>query len=173
MTMRVLGVPAPPPTSLPAGGGTATTRSGGVLHVGTTTVSTDADLLEKDLWTYTLPANTLNENGRLLRITVTGRYASNANNKTIRLYVGGSAYVTQTTASNGVGWTMTVLVIRTAAAVVLCTDRRAVSGATISVEQASAVALDTTADVIIKATGQNGSASASDVSFRGAMIEFL
>lgn len=73
-----------------AGGGTTTYAPGGRLHAITSTVTTTGTT-EEVLSTYTMPANTLDSNGRMLHMLVGATTANNANSKTLRIRVGGIA----------------------------------------------------------------------------------
>ena len=91
----IQGLPQPLPanTDIRAGGGTGTAQLGGVLDVNTTEYSTPADTVEHDAMTYTIPANTLNENGKTIRVIVWGSTAANANIKQYRIRLAGDTLV--------------------------------------------------------------------------------
>lgn len=97
------------------------------------------------LMTYALPANALDKAGRQLTITAAGSFASNADNKTVQIYVGtdvqtvGSAIVTTATtsiASSGVvvtsggGWIASALVTALSATSQLAVNMGIQAGAT-------------------------------------------
>src|SRR6266540_5299688 len=67
------------PVSVQAGSGTALAPINGTLHITASAagVCTAADLLETDVWTYTLPANTLTATSRGIRVTAYGTTAAN------------------------------------------------------------------------------------------------
>jgi hypothetical protein len=67
---------------------------------------------ETDLHTFTLPANSLNVDGKALRLTAAGITAANANVKTIRAYLGATSVVVLTGALNGIGWRADVYILR-------------------------------------------------------------
>jgi hypothetical protein len=160
--------------SLPVGGGTATAQVSGVLSVNTTEASTGADTNETDLWTYSLPANTLNANGKSVRIRAWGSCAATANNKTIRLYFGATVLriVANAAAINNGTWHVDAVVVRTAAT--------AQTASAWKWEPIGGIGMSTTTPaetlasaVAIKVTGQNGTAAANDVVFSGAIVEVL
>lgn len=160
-------------TEIPAGTGSAFAGVGGVLTVNTTQAGTTAVTTEEDLWTYSLPANTLSANGKAVRITAFGTTAANANNKTIKLYFGSTVVATSGTSGyNGIAWTLTVPVIRTGAATQLGMGGVAVVGGSLG-NSWSAPAETLSGAITIKVTGQNGTASANDIVFRGAIVEYL
>jgi hypothetical protein len=147
-------------------------RVGGVLSVNTTEASTGADTNETDLWTYSLPANTLNVNGKGVRVTAWGVNAANVNNKTWKVYFGSTAvYALGPSALNGSSFRVVMEVARTGAAAQIAA---AFGGAGGTLTTATAApAGDTTGAITIKVTGQNGTASASDIVFKGAIVEVL
>lgn len=161
-------------TTIQKGGGTATASPSGVLHANTTQAGTIADTNETDLWSYSMPANTLNANGKAVRVTAWGVFGATANNKTLRLYFGGTAIVSQGAgAFNALGWVMTGVIVRTGAAAQITGAIAEVSTQAVMANGNIAPAADTTAAIIIKVTGQNGTAAANDVVFRGAIVEAL
>lgn len=143
-----------------------------VLTVSTVQAGTPASLVETDLWTYALPANTLNANGRGLRITVWAQMAANANVKTGRVYFGATVIAPRGGADNNTVNAYFSFVIRTSpTAQTTYADIRVGSangGGTITTP-----AETLSGAVTIKYTGQNGSASANDIVFKGAIVELL
>lgn len=154
-----------------AGGGTETLTVGGVIESNTTQAGTPASLAETDLWSYTLPANTLNANNQAVRVKISGAYAANANTKTTRVYFGGNVLVTRATAFNDTKFSYTVTVYRTGASAeyYLAEFQDAVGAAPFT----GTIAVNTAANIIIKLTGENGTASANDIRFEAAIVEYL
>jgi hypothetical protein len=72
---------------------------------------------EDTLMSFALPANTLSENGRCLRITAGGFYNATADTKTLRFKVGTDSFTLNpgTPAPNGLTWMGEILVVRTSA----------------------------------------------------------
>jgi hypothetical protein len=157
-----------------AGAGTETFLPAGVINSDTTAGSTTAVVTEETLITYTLPANSLNVNGKAIRIRVSGITAANTNVKTIRLYFGTTVLMSNdiTTTPNNQGWEFEATVIRTAATTQKCVSRGTVATANqTTTYQESGQTLTST--VIIKITGQNGTASATDITAQFLHVEFL
>ncbi len=74
---------------------------------------------EDDLFTYTTEANIFGTNGDNIKGQYSGRYAANANNKTIRLYFAGTALLDSGALANSdVGWRIDFTLIRVSATVV-------------------------------------------------------
>lgn len=161
-----------PSAVIPAGGGTGLAGIGGVLTVSTTQTQTGANTTETDLWTYALPANTLSTNGYGLRITAFGTKAANGNSVSARLYFGATEILLGSTSQSGVGWRLTGHVFRTGASAQLA-EGKSLMGSTSITGTVTTPAADTTGAITIKMTGQNGSANAGDIVFRGAFVEFL
>ncbi len=157
--------------SLQMGTGTGAAEASGKANVNTTAVGTDANTLEKDLLTYSLPANSLSADGKLVKITVWGTVTS-ASSKTIRLKFGATVIRDIATSSGGLDWRIDGTVIRTGAA-----TQDAMATASLDT-----VAPDTTIStpaetlsgaVVIKLTGQNGTATANDIVAEGMLVEYL
>src|SRR3954470_14824272 len=84
------------------------TQTGGVPVSIATSVTPVANgtTVETDLFSYTMPANTLSANAQKLRVTAWGSMAANANTKTLKAYFGGTSrnFTNVTTAGNSVTW---------------------------------------------------------------------
>jgi hypothetical protein len=150
---------------------------GGVLHVtGSGSGVGNSGTSETDLATYSLPGGTLSANGKALRITAFGSFASNANLKTVKVYFG-STVIFQPASSNGStgNWAAFGYVIRTGATSQVTWGRAAqTSGGN---ESANTNPITTPAEtlsgaVTIKVTGQSSAAS-NDVLLKGFVIEIL
>ena len=156
-----------------AGGGTDEAAIGGVLDVNTTEYSTPADTAEHDAITYSLPANTLNANGKIIRLTAWGELAGNGNLKTIKLYCGSTAINNANTAAAGqTNFRFTADIIRTGAGAQesigysMFKTNTFGSGFTTPAE-------DETGAITLKITVQNGAVSAADIVVHGMMVEVL
>lgn len=167
---KITGVGSAASGTVQAGTGTATATVCGTLTTNTTQVGTDADLLEKDLWTYDLPANTLSADGKGIRITAWGSGAANANSKTIRGHWGATVVVLQGASINASGWRVVYEVVRTGASAQVGQGNLWANALT-SINVPVAPAEDTSGAITIKVTGQNAVASANDIVFRGAIVE--
>jgi hypothetical protein len=146
---------------------------GGVLTVSTTQAGTTAVTTEEDLWTYSLPANTLSANGKSLRITVWGTTAANANTKNVRAYFGGTEVAAGQSTTSGANWRIDVVLHRTGASAEISNGLTIFGGAVAGNQSDASLTSDTTGAIPIKVTGQNGTAAANDIVFRGAIVEAL
>lgn len=79
--------------------------------------STPASLVETDLWTNTLPANFLANDGEAVRITAYGEFAPTANVKALTIKYDGNDIVDNavTTAPNGLAWKIEATIMRSGA----------------------------------------------------------
>ena len=149
------------------------TGVGGLQNAQTGATSTTATTAEVTLQSYTLPANTLSTAGQSLRITCWGQTASDSNNKTMKLYFGSTAVSTVAAGSVGQSWWLDMIVMRTAAATQATLQRGFAGTGSVTpiAVVASAGAETLTSGVLIKCTGTNGTASASDITANGMIVE--
>ena len=162
------------PTNLAAGTlakkgtGTASGRLSVVLHVNTTKQATTGTS-EQVLATYTLPANTLSEDGKAIRIKGTFTTDANSNSKGIRIRFGGSAgelIISRSATDNNLAIVFDVTIVRTGAATQIAFGTLGPTAAYTATTQTLSNALD----IVAQAT--TGTA-AGDVTFRGWTIEAL
>lgn len=145
----------------------------GTLTTSTTSTCTAANTTETDLWTYSLPAGALSADGRGVRITAFGTNAANANVKVVRGYFGGTSFVAQNAAANGVNWRVTYEILRSSATAQVLSGI-AFSSTGVGGPTAYATPAETMANAItIKVTGQNGTAAANDICVKGAIVETI
>jgi hypothetical protein len=159
-------------------GASATGRVNATLTTSTTSTCTIADTNETDLWSYTLPANTLNADGRGLQVVAWGTTGATANNKTVKGYVAGTSQITTgAQATNDGSWKISWNLLRTGSTTVTVDSEsrigvNASSNATIKADTRSMTA-DSTAAIILKVTGTNGTAAANDICAKGAAVTSL
>jgi hypothetical protein len=148
----------------------------GALTVNTTQTGTTAVTTEEDLWTYSLPANTLSANGKTLRITVFFKHATNGNDKLKKLYFGSTVIAQHQGTQSAISGIIQATLVRTSATAQLAWNVVVGPG---NAAVTSQPAIETTpaetlsGAVTIKFTGQNGTASANDIVFRAAIVELL
>jgi len=144
-----------------------------ILTTSITQACTIADTNETDLWTYTLPAGLLNTDGRGVRVTVWYTRAANGNTKTQRLYFGATVVSSHAVADSGQTLVQTATILRTSSTAQL-TGAFWGSGASGSIAPSITTPAETLANaIVIKATGQNGTAAANDICFRVGTVEWL
>jgi hypothetical protein len=129
---------------------------------------------ETTLDTYTLPAAFL-ASGKGLRITAFGSYANNANNKTVKVYVGATVIAAPSTAASTGTWHAMGVVLYTGASAQVAWMRSAQTSGSNETSNTNTVTTPAEAvsgTIIIKVTGQSNTAS-SDVLLKGFIIEAI
>jgi len=139
----------------------------------TSTVGTGNDTTEDTLQTYSIPGSTLKP-GMRVRITAFGQFAANGNTKTVKAYFGaaGGWVWAASAAYNGLPWRAVAEIEITAANTQSYSSSGGPSGQTPSVQAGTATETDTSA-IVVKVTGQNGTASTNDVTCQGMIVEIL
>ena len=155
--------------------------STGTLHMNTTGGSTTAVVTEEILGTYALPANTIASTNKGIRVKGAFTFAANANTKTVRLKINGqtiyssaTAVPTDTAPNNGRLYFEFDL-IRTGATTAKVMGMSHISTTTTDSAPGigNATGLDFTASQNIEWTGQNGTASSSDIVFESGSVEII
>ena len=143
----------------------------GVIHVNAAAVGNVGSGTD-DLMTFSLPANTLNRTGKVIRAWGWGTTANNVNAKTLTFNVGSQVVVsTALTASIAGQWETLVTIIRTGANT---QDIRArtLQGATVIFDQELTAGTQTeTAAITLKMTG--AATADNDIVQEGMIIEEL
>lgn len=142
--------------TIPVGASTADAPIGGSLSIDTTAAG-NITIGEDDLITYTLEANSLSTNDDYVEIKAWGSFAANANNKRVKFYLGSTAlFDSAAQAANNASWSINALIVRTGAATEKSVVNFSTSSAlfTATTTTNAAVAEDTTANLIIKCTGE-------------------
>ena len=165
------------------GTSTATLKVSGNLNCQTLNASgaiTGANTTETDLATYTLPAGAMDSsvsgvsNRSGVHVYAWGTTAANANTKTIRLKFDGTTLKsnTVTTAPNALDWYFDLHLHRYDS-----TNQTGLVKMWVSTNDQGTNVLSPTATlsnaIIIKVTGQNGTASSGDISLRGFCVDGL
>jgi hypothetical protein len=137
----------------------------------TGSASTTAVTTTEDLMTYTIPANTF-QPGQKVRLTAWGTTAANANTKTIRLWLGANSIADHNGTWNAIPWRMTADIFITGASAQEYSSVVFASANSPTIRQGTLTVTDT-ATIVVKATGQNGTASAADITCQGFTVEIL
>lgn len=154
--------------SLPAKTGVVSLRQDAYKNLGS--AATTAVTTIEDLMTYTIPANTLRTNQRV-RIIAWGTTAANANAKTVRLHFGGTS-IGGTLPTNATPWRLEGNVYITGSNTQKYERTGSAQGIAMSVGSGSLTETDTS-NIIVKVSGQNGTASAGDITCLGFTVEIL
>ncbi|TRD03794.1 hypothetical protein FJV76_14245 [Mesorhizobium sp. WSM4303] len=137
----------------------------------TGSASTTAVTTQEDLMTYTIPANVLKV-GQKVRLTSWGTTAANANTKTVRIYFGGNSVIDHSGAWNAIPWRLEAYLYITGAS---AQEYSSVGWPTANVQtvRQGTLTVTDTATIIVKCTGQNGTASAGDITCQGFTVEII
>lgn len=164
------------PPLIIAGTGTGYFQPMGVLSsqfsvagIGNTATTSDVTL-----FSYALPANSLDANGAGVLIEAWGSFAANGNDKRVRLALGASAFSSGTQTGNNVGWQARAVFTRTGASAQIGTGWGQ-SGATVwTVPTPITPASDTTAAITLAVTGASlTTGAANDVVANGFVVSML
>lgn len=139
-----------------AGNSAANANVGGVIEVNTTAVG-NVTTGEDDLITFTIPANTLNNNGDQVEFDMAGVFAATANNKRVRVYIDNTLLfdTTDLTTTTAEDWSIKGIIIKTGTGTQKCIVQWLSTEATLlSSVDYSTVAEDETAALVLKATGE-------------------
>jgi uncharacterized protein YdaL len=160
------------------GGGSGTAHVAGLISTALTATGNGADVTEDTLQTYSLPADSLESVGRCVRVTSWGTTANNADTKTARVYFGNANNVlTMALTSNLAGsWKFVMVACKTGANTQTITANGYIgtsgNGVTLTSTTVSGVQTDTSA-IVIRTTGQAGTANANDIVCTAQLVEFL
>lgn len=135
----------------------AQTSSGGIGNTAATTDDT--------LFTYSLPLNSLDANGKSVRGIASGHFASNGNNKQVKFWFAGTAVADSAVVThNNVDWQCDIEVTRIDATHVSCVGRFSASGtADVITVTANLVVSDLTSNAsVIKITGASPTTGAAN-----------
>lgn len=131
-----------------------------VTNVGNNTIG------ETDLMTYTLPANLLGRNAEAIYVSALFAFAANANNKTVKMYLGATQlFTTGAIAANGDFGRVDAVIFRTGSSAQRYAVNYLHSDAALvpAFMSGGTGAIDLTASVVIKFTGESGILALDDV----------
>ena len=149
------------------GGGTATGEPFTMMYSVVNAIGTGADTTEDTLQMFSVPANTFGGShaGQGMRITAWGTFGADTNNKTVRLYFGSSViYTSGTLTQNGTVWHIEGWVFDQGNSTNQYAPAYGIFGSvvvpTTTIPQLSQTE---TSAIVVKVTGQNGTATAGDI----------
>ncbi|RWN26520.1 MAG: hypothetical protein EOR97_28160 [Mesorhizobium sp.] len=146
-------------------------KSSEAVSFNVTPASTTAVTAAEDLMTYSIPAASL-AIGRRIRVKAWGTTAANANTKTGRVFFGSTSMGGWSSTLNGVGWEVSAEILITGAATQTY-FRKTVGASSISQVLPGTAAEAISGAIVAKFQGQNGTASAGDITCNGLEIEIL
>jgi hypothetical protein len=128
------------------------------------------DTTEDTLFTFSLPANSLDQVGRALQIVAWGSFANNSHSKNARLYFGSEVVgELSNTTTGGIGWYLEMNVVKTGSNTQSISSQL-IAGTTHGGVTVQAGAETDTAAITVKVTGQTGTAGANDIVCNGLQI---
>lgn len=162
------------PLGVLAGTSTTYAKVGGTVEVNTTGVGTPANTTETDLQTFSVPANSMATNGDSIYFEMSFTTAANANTKRLKIKYGATTmYDSTALALNNSVITVRGRIIRTGAATQNYYIEVHSSSALLVATSAQGTAAETLSGAVtLKATGQNGTATASDLVETNSYIQF-
>ncbi len=145
----------------------------GVVARHTTQNGTTAVTTEETLFTYQVKANALGRVGATFRMKASGRFAGNANTKTLRGKWGSTVLIVNDTsaAPNNLHWVMEVAVTRIGTAQQRCYGTLS-CGSALQSTLVSFTTLDETAANNLTITGQNGTANVDGIILSTVEVTF-
>jgi len=144
----------------------------GLVNASLTSAGNGADVSEDILQSYTLGAFALDSVGRCVRITSWGTTAANADTKVIRVYFGASLISSGISTFNSVNWVAHMVVCKTGSSTQSVIADMTV-GTTVLAPMYSAGTENDGSAIVIKTTGQAGTANANDIISKGQIVEFM
>jgi hypothetical protein len=152
---------------------TAIAIRGNQLTWSATAAGTAADTAELALWTYSLPANALLENGRGVKIRACVNLAATATTKTTKLYFGSTVIATRAAADNDSDLWIEATVLRTGGATQVASSLVVNRNTAATLVLVTAPTETLTSAVTIKITGQNGTGNLNDIVFKHVSVELF
>jgi len=153
-------------------GASRTYNLGGTLTVDTTAVG-NVGSGEDNLMTYSILRNSLSSTSDHIEIVAFGTFAANANNKTLKLYLGSTLlFSTGAIAANAKDWELRSSIIRTGEATQICSTACFTSTALVAnLADYVTGTEDFTSDITIKCTGE--ATSTDDIIQKGLIIKLF
>lgn len=131
-----------------------------------------ASAAETDAHSYTLPANTLNANGRVVKVTAWGTFGSAAATRTLKVYIGATAFTIYTGTSSSNKWFAVAYIIKTGA------NTQDATGALVAISGVTGcffgtAAITDTADIVLKTTITGSGGTAGEITEEGFLVEVV
>ena len=155
------------------GAGSGVLQGAGMVYSNYTSTG-NTSTAETVLGTYTVTANSMPAaSGKAVRVLAWGKTAANGNNKTVIIYFGAKLVATlAVAATNDKDWLLEATIIQGTTGAQTSLGRLYLEGAGNEVILVDTPAETETGDVIVKCTGESGTAS-NDILLKGMTVEFL
>lgn len=160
--------------TFPAGGGAGTVKPEGLLNsqVSIAGVGNAADATDDTLFTYSLPANTLNVTGKGIKIKAWGVRAAGGGNGTIKLKFGSTTLcTTAATATAADNWYLEAVVLRSGSNTQLAIGRTQLAAVLTTLKTAPGET--ETGAITILCTGADAGSNANKILGHGFTVEAL
>lgn len=148
------------------------TKLAGNLSVSVSQIGSSATNTTQTLKSYTLPADTLNADGRGVKITAWGTFAGNAAPKTMQLNFGGASINAGSVTQSGSTWLFEGYVYRSAANTQRILFKQNVGGVVVVPKSTSDTSVDT-GTISISVQGLDASATQSNILCNGLVVELF
>lgn len=168
-----------PPPIISAGDiGTGTFLPAGSLsaQVSVAGIGNGADTTDDTLFSYTLPAHSLDISGRTVQVEAFGHFATNNNNKTVKIFVGSALWITSgVVTTNNEAWWLRIQFTKGASNTQTGFAVGLTGGVGVPLYVGSGTATETdTAPILIRLTGASPTSGvANDVFANGMTTTFL
>jgi hypothetical protein len=137
-------------------------------------IGNGADTTDDTLFTYTLPASSFDVVGRGVVIEAFGKFAANADNKTVKLFFGASSYSSGVQTGSGVGWYIRMEIFKQAANVQIGTGRGEAGAVLFAAALPINGAETDSGAIVLKVTGASPTTGAADdVLGMGMAVTFI
>lgn len=146
-----------------------------ILSINTTQVGTDADTSEKTLMSFSLPANTIRNDGEGIRVSAWGVAVVPITSVTLRIKFGGLViHIDGPTLTGITNWWWDFIIYRTGSAGQDILPAMGVWNNVVTLQGFQVDTEDWTTATLIEITGQNGaSPAANDLVCLGLKVEYL
>ena len=130
--------------------------------------------LEETLKSYTLPANTMDTDDQVIRISVWGDLSATANDKQLKIKWGGIVvYDSTMLTTSSTGYHVTIDIIRTGASAQNIMGHPSVYGNALSFKEFGVDTESLATTTLIEVTGKSSTASANSLIVRGWRVELI
>jgi hypothetical protein len=165
-------MPQRPYRVIQVGTGKGRAGLGGLLGLDVvTTGRSNTTTGEDDLSSETIYANTFYQRGQSARIIAAGLTATNGNNKTVKLYFGGTEiFSTGAAAANNKPWRIDAIISRASKDTQICIAH-GLHNAALVAPVFNSLTIDDDADIIVKVTGEG--TDTGDVLLHMFLVEIL
>lgn len=143
----------------------------GLLSGQAGSIATAANTTETTLFSFVLPGGSLKNVGDQVEVFAFGKTGATANNKTIIGYFGAASFTTGAVAGNNVAWAVRMRIVKDGANTQSIYASGSIGSTVVTATWQAGTEKDGN-DILIKVTGTNGTAAASDILGKAMQVEF-